>query len=194
MRPSSAFFLTSGSPDALKTRRLSPTSLSIISSWHFEPEYLTLFASVAYMSGEPDLSPLSMGSIISYGYTAKSLPSDSATVERISSSWCWLWFISSSISLSRYALKHWLSWMMISRIVFKNKYFWESLDWSTRVNTLLRKKFGLPMATFPRQIEAAILTLSSLDWKRPCTVGMIFASFERSTSLPYSPRQSAPTI
>ncbi len=54
---------------------------------------------------------------------------------------------------------------MISRIVFKNKYFFFGSDLVTNSTTLSKKNFGFPIVILPSAMDAACLTSSDSDEK-----------------------------
>lgn len=83
---------------------------------------------------------------------------------------------------------------MISLIVFRKRYFCLGSDFVTRANTLSRKNLGLPIVILPSEIEAACLTSSVVLEKYFWIKLKVSASLDKSTSFPYSPRQSAPVI
>ena len=83
---------------------------------------------------------------------------------------------------------------MISLIVFKNRYFCLASDFVTNANTLSKKNLGFPIVILPSEIEAAYLT-SSFAWEKYFWIKVkTSVSLDKSTSLPYSPKQRAPVI
>ena len=81
---------------------------------------------------------------------------------------------------------------MISLIVFRNNCFSCESELSTKAKTLCRKKSGFPIEMLPRAIEAAVLTSSLCDLNRAEIVSIKLLTYDKSVSLPNSPRQRAP--
>lgn len=82
--------------------------------------------------------------------------------------------------------------MIISLIVLRNNCLSCESELSTKLNTLYKKKSGLPMDIFPRAIEAAVLTSSFELLNKPDTVSIRLFKLDKSVNLPSSPKHKAP--
>jgi len=122
----------------------------------------------------------------------KSLPIDSATMFLIYSSSFLLCSTSRGSNLAMYSSRHLLLCIMISLMVLRNKYFSWGSALSTSANTRYRKKSGLPMDMFPRQMEAAVRTSSLGYLNRADTWSIRLGTADKSVNLPNSPRHKAP--
>lgn len=195
VRPSSAFFFTSGSVSDCSLIKFWVISCKNMRSFVRDPECLTLRAIVPFVRQEFEVLRLSSkAERSSEGKSAERRPKHSATIDLIDSSGCSVFVMSSVNNSLVYACKHLLSAMIISRIVLINRYFCRSSDNWTSPNTFSEKNWGLPIVRSPSMIEVASLT-SSFAWvNKSFTSGKILASFDKSCIFPTAPRVKIPAI